>query len=356
MVSTNINMLIIGYTGSGKSTLINYLYGYNVLKADTGRPVTAKGDFTKVNIQSPIKPNITHTLYDSWGLESDKAEEWKRLIKEKLTATLSYNDMFFGVIYCLSYKNARIQDFEISMLEELLQRGYKIVIALTQADDSEYDFKKNTFRERLKKGLSNYSNYFETVDICAEAVQKLGQTKKGTTFGKEELFKQLEKDIHSNFSKVFMANIQMWHEQSLEKINDFDKKNKNKIENFYQFNPASTVGTQAEEEARRLEEDTDKLTNDIFDRYNSAIKEAEDFYSRISGSFSKEYKIPVWKKILINIVPIVGQIVQFFSRKKFAKKQLTESLDNVIVNIRSELDNALNNAKELGDKLWQGKI
>jgi predicted GTPase len=131
----NINILVLGHTGSGKSTMINYLYGSEVLQKGTGRPVTKKGDFTPIQIPSPLKAGLTLTILDSWGLESNKADEWKDHIKEKLKETWSYTEMIYCVIYCLAYSNDRIQDFEIEILKELLQKGYKIVIALTMADD-----------------------------------------------------------------------------------------------------------------------------------------------------------------------------------------------------------------------------
>ncbi|MCL2184584.1 MAG: GTPase domain-containing protein [Treponema sp.] len=355
MSDININMLILGQTGSGKSTLINYIYGKKVVETGMGLPVTSKGDFTRVKIQSPLKPSITHTFYDSWGLESNKAEEWKKIIKEKLTSTLSYKDMIFGIIYCLSYSQDRIHDFEISMIKELLNRGYKIIIALTNADNSGYETKKIAFREKLNKELNDYLQYFDTVDICAEAVQKLGQKTARRPFGKEELFKQLEKDIISNYSKVLVANIKTWYKRSKEKTNNFYSEQFKKIEKFYEFDFNSTLEKQAEEEANRLQEAVKNLIKEIFDKYNSAIKEAEDFYSRISGSYNN-LKLPLWHIILLDSIPLVGFIILFFSRKSFAKKQLIESLNQSIKMINDEIDKALIFTKEFGEKLFQGKI
>lgn len=109
MAQTNINVLILGKTGSGKSALINYLYGEEVLKEGIGKPVTAKGDFKSLRVPSPLKPDVTITIYDSWGLEANRAEEWERLMREKLTATLSYADMITAwCIACLMNTGSKI--------------------------------------------------------------------------------------------------------------------------------------------------------------------------------------------------------------------------------------------------------
>ena len=39
----NTNVLILGKTGSGKSSLINYLYGTDMVIGKAGAPVTVKG-------------------------------------------------------------------------------------------------------------------------------------------------------------------------------------------------------------------------------------------------------------------------------------------------------------------------
>ncbi len=63
-MQSSLNILIIGKSGSGKSSLINYLYGKNIAKTGVGRPVTQNG-FDKYSINWE---NINVEIYDSVGL------------------------------------------------------------------------------------------------------------------------------------------------------------------------------------------------------------------------------------------------------------------------------------------------
>jgi len=199
MANANINLMILGQTGSGKSTLINYLHGSKVVEAGAGPPVTNRGEFASIPIPSPIKPDVNITILDSWGLESGKAEEWEDLISKRLTATLSYADMVYGVVYCLSYSQDRIQDFEIRMLKKLLAKGYKIVIALTNADNSGFTAKQSAFKCKLNNELPEYRHYYGVADVCAESKKKIGQLEAKPTFGKDELLAQIERDVSVKF-------------------------------------------------------------------------------------------------------------------------------------------------------------
>lgn len=66
------NILVIGKTGVGKSSFINYFLGQDVAETGTGKPVTKPG-FYEFSFAMEGFPVI---LYDSWGLEADKYQEW----------------------------------------------------------------------------------------------------------------------------------------------------------------------------------------------------------------------------------------------------------------------------------------
>jgi predicted GTPase len=156
MKQPEINTMVLGQTGTGKSSLINYLYGADVVRTGSGPPQTVRGDFTKISVPSPFKPDVRINIFDSWGLESDKAEDWETIIDAKLNAELSFDEMVYAIVYCSSYANDRIQPFEISMLKKLLSKQYKVTIALTNADNSGFETKKKVFREKFAKELAEY--------------------------------------------------------------------------------------------------------------------------------------------------------------------------------------------------------
>ena len=64
---TPVNVLVVGKTGVGKSTLINAIFRENLATTGIGRPVTK-------SVMRITKENIPIVLYDTKGLELQKNE------------------------------------------------------------------------------------------------------------------------------------------------------------------------------------------------------------------------------------------------------------------------------------------
>ena len=203
MNKSNKNFLILGHTGVGKSQLINYLFGQPVALAHAGKPVTKKGTWQKVTCTSPFKESGTLTFFDSWGLEANKAEEWKKLIAHKLSSTWD-NDMIFSIIYCFSYAH-RIEEFELDMICYLLSKEYQVLIVLTNADYFEHDEIKFHYIKRIHDKLSRYKGQYDIAEVCSVSIKKLsGFTK---AFGKEQVLSILSKQSTDNIIRIFRKNI-----------------------------------------------------------------------------------------------------------------------------------------------------
>ena len=64
------NILVLGKTGVGKTSLLNYLYGFD-LPTGAGLPKTGKGLHENVITRN----GITYHIFDTWGIEADSLPE-----------------------------------------------------------------------------------------------------------------------------------------------------------------------------------------------------------------------------------------------------------------------------------------
>jgi GTP-binding protein EngB required for normal cell division/gas vesicle protein len=329
--------MILGQTGVGKSTLINYLYGSEVVKTGAGPAQTPKGDFTKVTVPSPLKSGVKINILDSWGLEPDKAEDWTKLIDTRLSASLSFDQMIYGIVYCSSYSGA-VMDFEIAMLKTLLEKQYKVTIALTKADNSGYETKKTVFREKFAKELAEYRGNYSVVDICAHAKPKLGQsTAQVQTFGKEALFEELERDFLVNFVNVVYARWTAWKDESIALLRDFGKRGRGKIEDF-KGGFLDGNKDKARQIFNDLNNELQKIISAIQEKIKTAAEDMQEWYEKAAGAF---YQGKTFSKFNSDFGEMVWSFVSGFTglllldkinikEQRELKKQLLDMLDNAV--------------------------
>ena len=174
------NVLIIGKSGVGKSSLLNYIFGRELQKVGVGAPVT-KMEIKKFTYK--YDDHFEMHIYDTWGLEPSvqKAEDWKNTIFKEIG-----------------------RDFEIDIMEELLREKNHVTIALTHCN-SKSDPDGIVLRESVKEELTKRG--IEAPDdrnfVFVSNVRKklLGGTVE--QFGKEEIFISIIRNVWASLkSKV----------------------------------------------------------------------------------------------------------------------------------------------------------
>lgn len=131
--SARYNVAIVGQTGVGKSSLINYIYGNDIAETGVGKPVTHQG-FHTYNFELNGLPV---SLFDSWGLEVGKHDEWLRQLDDELrgrNVEMPAKDWFHSVFYCIGASNSRVQDCDIEVIKRFIQNKYQVCVILTKAD------------------------------------------------------------------------------------------------------------------------------------------------------------------------------------------------------------------------------
>lgn len=184
-----LNVMVLGPTGVGKSSLVNYLFdlkGNELLKTGAGTPVTPKGVFSLRSIE---KNNLHITVLDSWGVENGKTENWNEIIFKEISSRKANPDKkIHSIIYCVRYGS--MVQFEHDLLIRLSKEGYQVVVALTHADCGSV---RNEFVKAWPDifDLEKNEKCFSIVEICSVSKKKIGQKDASQLMGRDEIWKSL---------------------------------------------------------------------------------------------------------------------------------------------------------------------
>lgn len=137
-----LNILIIGKSGVGKSTLLNAIFGENFAKTGSGKPVTQHiTDYQKDNL----------TIYDSKGLElkdTSAFEEIENFIETQKTK--SVNEQIHLAWLCISEGGRRVEEREKELYGILKNNNIPTIIVITKAQQDK-DEKGVSFQEVVKE-------------------------------------------------------------------------------------------------------------------------------------------------------------------------------------------------------------
>lgn len=152
------NIIVAGITGTGKSTLINAVFGTELARTGSGRPVTEHIDEYQ-NEEIPVH------IWDTVGLElnSETTKKSIQSIKDTIANKASTDDQFdrvHAIWYCITSGSNRYQGAELEFIKELHSIDVPFIIVLTQC----YGAKKKIgeFEEQIKEinaqeGMSDIS-------------------------------------------------------------------------------------------------------------------------------------------------------------------------------------------------------
>ena len=181
-----LNLLILGQTGVGKSSLINALFGRKVAEFRPGPPVP---------IEKGIKEYPTEldgkkvNLFDTEGIEVDKVPKFKEMIDKALKerrVDKDIKDWFHSVTYCIQAGGLKIQDFDIEIIKQFIDEGYNVIIALTKSDQLG-KAKREEFIEIIKKEVKKATKKdIMVITVAGDSEQLDHMTEKPKPSGLEE--------------------------------------------------------------------------------------------------------------------------------------------------------------------------
>lgn len=318
------NVVIIGRTGAGKSSLINYIYDQNIADTGVGKPVTVKFDehsFTWKGI--PIN------IYDSWGLEVDKASEWRKMLNDELKehgTDHPVSEWFHTVFYCINAATARIEPFEFKIIQDLITDKYRVIVVLTKAESMSTD-DLSTLNNCIREEVSSEIPIIEVCSIIKET--RTGKTK---TFGRNELQEETLRGFWNGITVrlpdrceyVLHKEIDNWREEQIKILNSTEG------DLFHMFKRSEIKGT--------IENNYNDVFNKLKDtRYKIVVGEVKkivNYYKQLTTilEYPPPEDLPVFtlenEKFFTE--NLAERIVSFFEKAKQAHFRAVGKLINAL--------------------------
>ena len=349
------NVLIIGKSGVGKSSLINYIFDKQLMKTGSGRPITEKGVFTE---KLKIDDRFTINLSDTWGIEANKAEEWEKIIIDEVKKhdCGGISDWFHTIFYCISAKSARIEDFEKKIIEKLMKARNKVIVVLTHADTNNVEKAIiNMTKELINIGIEES----DIIKVCSVRKKLLG-VRITKAFGRNDLLNCIKCNLWETIctklsiamDKIIEENIDKWYELSYKYIEEElkwynNRSNKKlgeiavKIEEYF-----SNSTSKIELELTELYKEAYNYYFNMVKKYNSiSINKMKGFEYKCNINFEIDMKerIGEWiTQFILSLIPLLGFFVPAMNTN-YRKEDMVEQLKQIKIDIIRKLKNNKNN-------------
>lgn len=275
MKELKTNVLIIGKSGVGKSSLLNYLFGREIQETGNGRPVTKKGIF---DFSYQYDNKLTINIYDTWGLEPDKSEEWKKLIMDTVQEhdKKHIQDWFNTIIFCVSAVAERVEEFEQEILKSLTADKNHVVVAVTNCQDAT-DKRFLSAKKRIMEGTQIKEK--QIIPVCSVNKKLIGESVK--QFGKESVFDVIIFNLWESMKTKAPQNIYKKLQRNIKEEND-------KIQKMISH---TSFGLSREKKLEAFENDVNEemrtFVDEIVKDCNQEFSEIIDYYNQLSMKYAQ---------------------------------------------------------------------
>lgn len=188
----SVNILVLGKSGVGKSTLINTIFREKIADTGMGKPVTE-------HLQKISRKDVPITIYDSKGLEL--SEEVQKEVQSEIFSLIkdkkNTKDEIHLAYYCIQATSSRIEDTEIQLIKEISEK-IPVILVLTQSIGKQ----AKQFEEYIKKmnlGFASVQSVLAQDYIISDSytVEAFGLTELI-----QESFKHLPKGLKKSFTNA----------------------------------------------------------------------------------------------------------------------------------------------------------
>lgn len=202
-----VNIMVIGKSGVGKSTLINSVFRGNLAEVGIGEHITD-------TIRRYTMPDYPLAIYDTPGFELSGAQQVK--VRKEIYDTISKGyaskneeEKVHCIWYCINCESSRLDPVEIQWLKEFTDNSKNeipVIVILTQA------FRKAKAEEMKKFVESKNLKVAKVLPVLAQDA-RLNDRQKAKAYGLETLIEVttmcLPNDLSESFQNVQKVSLKM---------------------------------------------------------------------------------------------------------------------------------------------------
>jgi len=301
MTDKYANIMLLGRTGVGKSSFINYLVGKDVCKVGTGMPITQGFNTYRYNNVSGLPLQI----FDSKGLEVMDYSTIKREIIDFVKQRCGSEDVhnwIHSIFYCINVEGRRLEPEEVLFIKSLSGEITQTVhIIMTHCKQSEEGLKISSKMEQfIKSQLDNRNIRIYCVNSTVT------NTRVGTfgTFGRKEILNQIFEllwaDISYKISNEYANELYKGVTEICDEISDNLNRLSQKFNTletlmesqyFLQVFMESEYFKKLEKKINSAETRCEKIEQELNKKYQNKIKPFVEFCNEYGSSMGKEIEL-----------------------------------------------------------------